>query len=474
MGKRPGATVFLIVLLGGVVLLGGAPPARGAARLSPLLPEPDQFALIELLKSGNFQGLEQTLTSYQDAFEESTAPELWVDRAFLTFINSDPGLEDLFKRWKSAYPKSFALHGAQGVYYWNLGWHARGGAYFSKTHPDRLKRLRRYHNKARFHLTKAVGLRPRFSLGYARLIDLANVTGARKQEDWAYREGLAATPGSVAIRRRYLAAQLPWWGGSYERVNQMAAEARTAAEQWPALAYLGAYDAYAQALKAQRGDDPRGALPHIDAAIETASNRLYLWTKAEILSDMDHDDLARPYFDQALDHPYQPSGLLDDRALLLERQGDLGGALRDWEVALRIDPYEPNILRHRANVLWRLKRHDEAKALFDRAIVHGDLEARVQRSRGSFYLNALKDYRVAADSFEAVTRLEPGKSRSWYDYASALYFLQDCKIMPALRRYLKLCLTAGDCKSKQVLWAIQFMAFTWWEDECALDGESGE
>jgi Tfp pilus assembly protein PilF len=59
-----------------------------------------------------------------------------------------------------------------------------------------------------------------------------------------------------------------------------------------------------------------------------------------------------------------------NRGILRLRRGDIDGALRDFDEALRRDPNEPEAYLNRGSALMRRDRTDEAVAMYSRALEH--------------------------------------------------------------------------------------------------------
>lgn len=103
-----------------------------------------------------------------------------------------------------------------------------------------------------------------------------------------------------------------------------------------------------------------------------------------------------------------------NRALIRSHSDDLEAALFDIERALEILPNEPALLVNRGNLLWRLRRYEEASGSYQGAIDESDGRSVlayynrmfVHRVRGNIDL-ANRDLETAVELLNLESRIEP-------------------------------------------------------------------
>jgi TolB-like protein/Tfp pilus assembly protein PilF/predicted Ser/Thr protein kinase len=101
---------------------------------------------------------------------------------------------------------------------------------------------------------------------------------------------------------------------------------------------------------------------------------------------------------------------LQQRAHILHRQGHHLEALRDMQRAVTLVPQDPTVVVDLANINIVLRRYDQAEILFDRAGAMGIDLARVDLSRGFYYLTARVNLDSARSTAEEAIRLAGSSS----------------------------------------------------------------
>jgi tetratricopeptide (TPR) repeat protein len=425
----------------------------GRAALGAEIGLPDKLAFLALLEQGGFETLDRQLNAYQEAFEAGVIPDTLVDYAFSTFENSDPALEPRLANWIHLIPDSYAARATRGRYYTNLAWVARGDAFSRKTHKQIFVEMNRYFELAKLDLQEGIKIREKLSIATAMLIKTAMAQSDKKAVERLAEEGLAAAPRSAMIRRRHMANQLPWWGGTLEQMGRFLEATKQAYPNDELLREIYGYHDFNTALQLKRRGQAEDALTLLDRAIEQSDYWLYREERADMLFGLERYQESLEEFNTVLADWPQQSGALDGRAQVHFELGDVQSAFADWDAALALNPYEPDTLLQRAYALRDLERYDEALAFLNQAMVRGADDPFIRDARGRIFLYELDRPAEALADLKHTTELQPNSKRNWCNYGRALVGTYDCESTYALARYWDLCDGGAQCTQRDVKWA---------------------
>jgi tetratricopeptide (TPR) repeat protein len=425
----------------------------GRAALGAEIGLPDKLAFLALLEQGRYETLDQRLSTYQEAFEAGAIPDTLVDYAFSTFANGDPALEPRLAAWIHQMPESYAARAARGRYYTNLAWVARGNAFSRKTHERKFVEMNRYFELAKLDLQEGIKIREKLGIATAMLIKTAMAQSDKKAVERLAEEGLAAAPRSAMIRRRHMANQLPWWGGTLEQMGRFLEATKQAYPNDELLRHIYGYHDFNTALQLKRRGEVEEALTLLDRAIEQSDYWLYREERADVLFGLERYQESLEEFNTVLADWPQLSGALDGRAQVHLKLGDTQSAFADWDAALALDPYEPVTLLQRVYALRDLERYDEALAFLNKAMVRGADNPFIRDARGRLFLYELDQPSEALADLKHTTELQPNSKRNWYNYGRALVATYDCESTYALARYWDLCDGGARCSKEDVKWA---------------------
>jgi tetratricopeptide (TPR) repeat protein len=425
----------------------------GRAALGTEIGLPDKLEFLTLLEQGEFETLDRQLSAYQEAFEAGAIPDTLVDYAFSTFANSDPALEPRLATWIHQMPESYAARASRGRYYTNLAWMTRGNAFSRKTHKRKFVEMNRYFELAKLDLLEGIRIREKLSIATAMLIRTAMAQSDKKTVERLAIEGLAAAPRSAMIRRRHMANQLPWWGGTLEQMGRYLEATKQAYPDDELLREIYGYHDYTTALQSNRHGEHEEALALLGRAIEQSDYWLYRLERADVLFGLERYQEALEEFNAVLAKWPQLDGALADRAQVHHKLGDTRSASADWDAAVALNPYELDTLRYRAYALRDLERYDEALATLNQAMVRGADDQWIRDARGRILLYELDRPAEALADLKHATELQPNSKRHWYNYSRALVATFDCESTYALARYWDLCDGGARCTKANVKWA---------------------
>jgi len=471
--------------LAAVLAVASSVPDHSAAGTGP----DDRLAVLALLKAGQYDRLEDYLRRLQEGYEAGSRSETELEAAYAAFASADPDLRAKLEAWVERRPDSFAARLARAGYDRHLARIARrNGAHArvrGESDDDLLAGARR-------DLEAAVGLRPRLGIGYAALIGIAMTTGAGAQADRWFELGLAADPGSAALRRAYLLSLRPWRRPDEDPVALMArlrALAETGGEtvgktvgetvgEAPdpsaELAALRGFHDYVTAELLRRQRRHGQAEHYYREALAQGRDWLYLRGAGMNALQSAKPVAAVGFFSEALVRRPQTPVLLDWRAHALWSLGNRGAALADWRLALAVDPGNPDILYAFAQALRSQGEAELAAEVIEGAVEVARENARLRGLRGELLLADLDRPDDAIADLRTAVTLDPEAGESWRAYAEALYLANDCEgAADALVRYQELCANGARCSDDDLAWAGRTLEETRDPDICPVYGILG-
>jgi len=388
-----------------------------------------------LLRRRVFGELTQLVETRQRRFEESAQDEDALARLLDGFSVADPALQPLLDEWAIAHPDSLAPRLARAHYWVAVGAARRGAKVSRETTPEQFAAMREALSRGVDDARSVLAVNPKLSEAHGVLIAAARFVADPAACIRLAETGLAAVPGSREIRTALAYCLLPRWGGSYEAVSAVAAEAVGHAEQNPTLRVLDGFVAYDRGRVAARDRDFDTALSLYGTALESgeyapfylARARVHIWHKhyGDALADLDRALALSP------EHP----GVLLRRAEALTGLGRDAEALADIRLASELDPTSLDLERFKrfelANAAVQghqaLQANDLDRALrrLTRAIDLTGGDAEVFYWRGRAHLrkraeaSALRDFQAAVehdphhfDSYQNLDHLL-AKRREW-------------------------------------------------------------
>lgn len=473
-----GAFCATVLIIAGVLVspffIG--PPTAVVASPPTNVPSSDQ--LIELLIAGRYAEMDEALRMLQERYEAGQVPETSVVRTFDTFSRIDPNLLEPLRDWREANPNSFAPYLALGVYLSAQAWAIRGERVAILTNREKLALMRQYLDDTQSALWGAVRKKPRLPIAWATLISSAMVVGNRHDVGNLYNIALKHIPDSSTLHRRYHYAMSPEWGGSafLQFALRMELRRRYAGKsefQWvyfysdkkridmylfepprswvsPIITMIWGRDAaervneflndvwtkiFGQKVK----EEPAAkALRIIDKIMRYGSDAWLHKRRGDALSNLRRFNEVNSEYAKAIslspDWPEARVGMA--RSLSFQRR--YRDAQKHWRAAIKIKPYDPNLLVQYTNFLFRIGDKDEADRQIRKALVYGANDDGVRLQAGRLYwVRGMPDH--ALTEIRKATELAPVRPVNWYFYGLALKRVKSCKAIDAYNTYLELC-----------------------------------
>lgn len=395
----------------------GVQPPENPPRVS-YVPAVDRLQILTLLRAGDFERLESTLSDLERAVAERIEAEVDLEVAFRTFWVGDPEMTGLLERWAKERPGSAYAHLARARHLERLGALARGGALARDTSPAQFKSMAELHSRAAGEATRALEINPRLTEAWVVLMGVAMAEGNQSGCWRAAEAALAVAPASYRIRRKLLECLLPRWGGSYAAMSTVIQESLSLVQENPRLWALGGFPAWDQGRNLELADRLERAVKSYSKALRYGDDWQFYAHRGWAYYRQEQFLLALGDLNRALELLPQHPETLIDRAFTLAAMGRYDEALDDVALVRQLNPSEERLARLGERVAggavfaaWEKFQSGEAYralALFDRVIEVQPAAAAAYHWRGRVLLELGHDRRARAD-LERARRLDPAE-----------------------------------------------------------------
>ncbi|WP_320035740.1 DUF4034 domain-containing protein [Halarcobacter sp.] len=167
----------------------------------------------------DFNKLNTTLKNLDISFENKSKDEKSLIDSYYIFDMRDKSYEQLFNLWIEKTPTAYTAYLARAIYYYNMAWLERGGAYANKTKIEQFEKMSEYMKKAKEDLETSIGLNKKTYIYYLLYIRIYNTIGEDNLIKQTFDESISIYPESFYLRKAYMLTLIPRWGGSYEQMQ---------------------------------------------------------------------------------------------------------------------------------------------------------------------------------------------------------------------------------------------------------------
>jgi tetratricopeptide (TPR) repeat protein len=186
----------------------------------------DKERVLLLLERRQFKELDEHYARLQGAYERGELKDVKLLRAYEAFDNTDASLAAPLTEWIKGRPKSYSARLARGIYYLSIGTAKRGDKFIAETSKQQLQDMKEYVSKAMPDLMTSLQLEDRPIVTYVHILDIGMKLGLREPNMGIVQDALGIDPSSFIVRRKFMYALQPRWGGSYVEMEALLAEAK--------------------------------------------------------------------------------------------------------------------------------------------------------------------------------------------------------------------------------------------------------
>jgi hypothetical protein len=274
---------------------GDVKPYRPVDSLAPwtlLLSAGEALDLRRLLRTAQFDSVEIALRLAQDEAAVDARAE-W--RYYDSYVAlEEPSLRPALDAWIAAHPRAAEARIARGMYFVNLAGVRRGGAAAARTKRDQLRALDATLDSCLAEIRVALKDDPSNLAAYWVIQRAAGFHGQADVSP-TYKRTLRLSPASFVTRWLAITILTPRWGGAYESMDSLAAQAQQFASANPELATLQGFVDWDKADVAWQNDDVERAISHAKASTSYGESYTLCLKAARILWYYDREPEALPF-----------------------------------------------------------------------------------------------------------------------------------------------------------------------------------
>lgn len=192
----------------------------------------------EMLRGKKYALLDKEMSQIQQEFEQGRRSDISLLHLFRAFYDTDLSLRDHYAQWIKQFPRSYAAHEAQGVYFRRVGYQARGEKYARDTSAEQFAEMARYFELAVQSHEEAIKLSQRPLLSYYSLLSIAKINGDTEAAKRMFAQALKIAPANFIARYKYMLMLEGRWGGSLAQMKAFRIESQKAGIPESLLQYL--------------------------------------------------------------------------------------------------------------------------------------------------------------------------------------------------------------------------------------------
>jgi len=361
---------------------------------------------LELLKNNNKLLLELSINSLQKDISDDADSEGYYVAIINSLANSleGDGLE-FIEQWILSGEESYLPYLLKGVYFANKGWRSRGKSYSRQTPKEQFKQMEADFSVAEAMLLKAIELNPYVINAYSELIAVYfSLKKYGNKAEKIHDKGVAYNKNSVEIRVRYLAFLFPKWRVEVERRSNYIERVEKLAKENPRMNEV-LIDNYIQ--MAEYITDYKKSMTLYSASFKYGYRCRTHVSRALRKFNFKYYTYALKDLNELIEKCPKNSSAYLIKARTVHKLDDVEEAMKNFGIALSLNPDAPHIIGTRGYVYYREKNYQQAVSDLSRAIERDKGTAWMWENRAKSY-RKLKQYDKAIYDFGKAIQLNPG------------------------------------------------------------------
>jgi tetratricopeptide (TPR) repeat protein len=367
-----------------------------------------------------FSVLNRVLHRAQIASEENIEAENALYASYSAFRVPDISYETIFNQWVEDFPNTYQPYLARASYYYNMGWHSRGGKWANGTPKENIDLMKEYFIKSYGDLMKSIQLNDKSMISYSILIDILNTQGNDNEARIVTDKAIEMNPASYVVRSTYLMGLRPRWGGSYEEMTRFANDSLEHIDKNPKIQLLVGLILKDAADVARSNDHYELADEGYSKALEIGENSVVLMARGKNNISRKNYDLSIKDLDRAIELYPEDSDFYYYRSKAYRLSKKYEQAISDIKLAEQLAPMDKDIKTlkkilsddlHRAGYdLYDQEKYDDAIVKYNLSINLDSTGANKYHNRAYSFI-ALGMLDKASKDFKRAIMLDPTEFR---------------------------------------------------------------
>jgi len=368
-----------------------------------------------LLINKKYNELNLYLEKLDKKYETDITKEDVLFLSYSAFGIEDIAYEPFFNSWIEFSPKSYIPYLARGVFYYHMGWKARGSRWAKETRDEQFKKMHDYFKKSKDDLEKSLSINKNAVYAYYTFLRIANVEGNTDEEIKNFlKKALEINPHTLKVRQKYLRSITPRWGGSYKKMEDYIKNAELDLNANPKLQYLYGYIDSEKASIEEISKKYTSAREYYLRSLSLSGEYDYILFQLGKISVRKEDyTVGKEELSKAIEMNKEYSDYFYWRTFAYTNLKEYKKAIDDILYAYNLEPYSEKIKRRKVQIaqilnaeayeLRRKYEHDKALELYNLAL-QVDLENdSIYNGRARAYIlkqdlvSALEDIKIAIE-----------------------------------------------------------------------------
>lgn len=321
------------------------------------------------IDSGKATEIDTQLDALLEGYFAKRVPEGALQHAYFdNFRTSSATVKSLIDEWLVQAPASAHAFTARGFHWLATAQKARGEDTIGNTPAEGLADMSKALDTAQRDLERAISINPRVMPAYSGLIQVAKLAGNRDLAERSIRQATQVDPATFFPRAVLSNMYEPRWGGSFEAMDRLAADAMPLVDENPRLVDLKVTAFAARGLPFHWAHDYPAALREFEKGLAEGPDHFYL-------------DLAQNASGKANDYVrsielltqilrFSPNDITArrTRAYYLAQLGRDDWATSDLDIVLRANPRDTQALHGYATALIHKNDNEGARAKLNESL----------------------------------------------------------------------------------------------------------
>lgn len=382
-----------------------------ADELTPSLPW-DEFK--DAIDDDRVAEIDERFDALVDGYFSGRVPEGALRHAYHdNFWGSSTERKRLIDHWLDKAPGSAHALAARGMWWLANAEQARGEKLIRETPEKDITRMENALGKAKRDLTKAIETNPRIMPAYAALIFATKFDHDDALADSMMQKAIAVSPENFYPRAALAYAKRPQWGGSYETMDRIAAEAEPYVAKNPRLVNLKTIAVGERGMPPYWSKNYAEALRQFDKGLAYGPEWFYLDTARYAAMSSGDNVHAIELLSQMLRFSPWAAEQRRERARLLSKIGRADWAQEDLDVVLRVMPRDTATMQSYASLLIQRKDDAGAERKLKQLIAADPYNHWANATLAWLYVHHQRRYDDATAILDPMLKREPESGELW-------------------------------------------------------------